>query len=134
MKPDEDKRGRIKRVKNECYKWTIDNEGYKGYIDAQWSSWSDFTPCSVTCGNGSSFLRRTCKSKSGEIIENEFCGEEDQDQVEIGCELSKCDGLQSTEEKVVTPETIKLAGTTTAPPLPTKQVVLIKTAKMIPIR
>jgi len=121
-KPDEKKRGKIKRVMNECYKWTPDNQ--TGFIHATWSQWSQWTPCSVTCGNGSRFKTRKCFNNEMEV-ENEFCGDAADSQIELGCNEGACSS-DSSQELIFKPKISETNESSSSPP-PVTQRVLIKT-------
>ena len=69
-----------------CKKGTIDNKidthKYFTPVDGSWSNWSEYTACSVTCGDGVSVRTRTCsnpapahggRSCDGEAREEKKC-------------------------------------------------------------
>lgn len=50
---------------------------------ASWGCWTDWSPCSVTCGKGRRVRYRKCLSSSGEIMDDKECGDGQSVQDEI---------------------------------------------------
>lgn len=88
FKPHSNARGTIRRVKNACYTWTIDDNTRGGYLRPDWSAWSNWSDCSATCGQNSSHYRyRTCLN-GVDVIENEFCA--GRNRIEAPCSYVPC--------------------------------------------
>ena len=50
---------------------------------ASWGCWTDWSPCSVTCGKGRRVRYRKCLSSGGEIMDDKECGDRQSVQDEI---------------------------------------------------
>lgn len=57
---------------------------------ASWGCWSDFSPCSVSCGIGRRVRYRKCLSTNGETAGDKECGEGSSVHEET-CEMPSCD-------------------------------------------
>lgn len=74
-----------------------DNVCQRVYLSskASWGCWTDWSPCSVTCGKGRRVRYRKCLSSNGDILDDKECGDNPSVQDEI-CYNSSCDRKLST--------------------------------------
>ena len=61
----------------------------KSFTDGNWTDWSEWSPCSETCGSGNQTQTRTCDNPRPDFGGNN-CSDTNTDSTTIPCQLIEC--------------------------------------------